>query len=77
VVVNDSLRTGDPSIAIGDCAQHAGVVTARHAAWAQARIAAGVVTDATAVGQYSSAVIAPTAGIDLAAMGDSLNDGGR
>lgn len=75
VVVDDRLRTSDPHIsAIGDCAQHAGVVTGLVApAWEQARVLAQVLA-----GQDSRARYRPrpavtrlkVAGIDLAAMGD-------
>jgi assimilatory nitrate reductase electron transfer subunit len=82
IVVNDRLRTSDPHIyAIGDCAQHAGALTGLVApAWAQARVAAEVLSGAAPLRRYRPA--APVtrlkaAGIDLAAMGESTGDDGE
>jgi assimilatory nitrate reductase electron transfer subunit len=82
VVVDHRLRTSDPAIfAIGDCAQHAGVVSGLVApAWEQARVVAGVVTGERPLDRYRArpAVTRLKAvGIDLAAMGDSTNGHGN
>jgi assimilatory nitrate reductase electron transfer subunit len=82
VVVNDRLRTSDAAIsAIGDCAQHAGVVTGLVApAWEQARVLAGVITGAAPLDRYrpqSLVTRLKATGIDLAAMGDSTSDSGE
>ncbi|MBE1485096.1 FAD-dependent oxidoreductase [Plantactinospora soyae] len=75
VVVDDRLRTSDPHIsAIGDCAQHAGVVTGLVApAWEQARVLAAVLAGRDTRARYRprpSVTRLKAAGIDLAAMGD-------
>jgi assimilatory nitrate reductase electron transfer subunit len=82
IVVDDQLRTSDPRVfAIGDCAQHAGMVGGLVApAWEQARVVADVVT-----GQSTGASYQPTpavtrlkaTGIDLAAMGSSTEHDGE
>ncbi|WP_433873502.1 FAD-dependent oxidoreductase [Saccharopolyspora sp. CA-218241] len=48
VVVDDELRTADPRIrALGDCAEHAGVLTGQlEPAWRQADVLAGLLTGA-------------------------------
>lgn len=80
IVVNDRLRTSDAAIsAIGDCAQHAGVVTGLVApAWDQARVVAGVVSGERPLERYRpapSVTRLKASGIDLAAMGESTSDG--
>jgi assimilatory nitrate reductase electron transfer subunit len=82
IVVDDRLRTSDRAVfAIGDCAQHGGVVTGLVApAWEQARVVAGVVTGDRPLGRYrpSPAVTRlKVSGIDLAAMGESTSDDGE
>ncbi|GIH14112.1 FAD/NAD(P)-binding oxidoreductase [Rugosimonospora africana] len=81
VVVDDRMRTSDPRVfAIGDCAEHAGRVTGLLApAWAQARVAADVITAARPLARYrptAPVTRLKAAGIDLAAMGDSTRTGG-
>ncbi|MEQ4302809.1 FAD-dependent oxidoreductase [Plantactinospora sp. B6F1] len=76
VVVDDRLRTSDPHIsAIGDCAQHAGVVTGLVApAWEQARVLAQVLAGHDPGARYRPqppVTRLKAAGIDLAAMGDA------
>ncbi|AVT33438.1 FAD/NAD(P)-binding oxidoreductase [Plantactinospora sp. BC1] len=76
VVVDDRLRTSDPHIsAIGDCAQHAGVVTGLVApAWEQARVLAQVLAGQDPRARYRPqppVTRLKAAGIDLAAMGDA------
>ncbi|MFI6822298.1 FAD-dependent oxidoreductase [Micromonospora sp. NPDC050187] len=75
VVVDDRLRTGDPRVsAIGDCAQHDGVVGGLVApAWAQARVVARLLTGEDAQDRYRpppGVTRLKAAGIDLAAMGE-------
>jgi assimilatory nitrate reductase electron transfer subunit len=74
VVVDEQMRTGDPDIfALGDCAQHAGVVTGLVApAWEQARVVARVIAGERDARYRPPASITrlKAAGIDLAAMGD-------
>ena len=79
VVVDDRLRTSDPRIfAIGDCAQHAGVVSGLVApAWDQARVVADLVTGADPSAHYAPRPVVTrlkATGIDLAAMGESIED---
>src|SRR5262249_51225230 len=66
--------------AIGDCAQHAGVVTGLVApAWEQARVVADVITRIRPLARYRPrppVTRLKAAGIDLAAMGDSTNGSG-
>ncbi|GAB3963597.1 hypothetical protein GCM10027615_04350 [Plantactinospora veratri] len=76
MVVDDRLRTSDPHIsAIGDCAQHAGVVTGLVApAWEQARVLAQVLAGQDPRARYRpqpAVTRLKAAGIDLAAMGDA------
>ncbi|MFJ8580948.1 FAD-dependent oxidoreductase [Micromonospora sp. NPDC093277] len=76
VVVDDRMRTSDRRIsAIGDCAQHDGVVTGLVApAWAQARVVAEVLAGADRLARYRPRPVVTrlkAAGIDLAAMGDA------
>ena len=71
IVVDDRLRTSDPAIfAIGDCAQHAGVVGGLVApAWEQARVVADVVTGTASRYRPPAPVTRLKAtGIDLAAL---------
>ncbi|WP_026257264.1 FAD-dependent oxidoreductase [Actinopolymorpha alba] len=73
IVVDDSMRTSDPSIyAIGDCAEHRGRVYGLVApAWEQARVAAEVICGGGAAYAGSRLVTRLKAsGVDLAAMGD-------
>ena len=82
VLVNDRLRTSDPHIyAIGDCAQHAGVVSGLVApAWNQARVAADVVSGRRPLARYRPSLPVTrlkAAGIDLATMGDSTHVNGQ
>jgi assimilatory nitrate reductase electron transfer subunit len=80
VVVDDQLRTSDPAVfALGDCAQHAGVVGGLVApAWEQARVVADVLTGGTARYRPTPAVTRLKAsGIDLAAMGASTDQDGE
>jgi assimilatory nitrate reductase electron transfer subunit len=78
VVVDDRLRTSDPAIyAIGDCAEYPGSVSGLVApAWAQAKVVADLVTGADPDARYHP--VPPVtrlkaAGIDLAAMGESID----
>lgn len=78
VVVDDRLRTSDRRIsAIGDCAQHDGVLTGLVApAWAQARVVAEVLAGANRLTRYRPRPLVTrlkAAGIDLAAMGDTVD----
>ncbi|MDM4720774.1 FAD-dependent oxidoreductase [Micromonospora sp. WMMA1363] len=80
VLVDDRLRTSDRCIsAIGDCAQHDGVLTGLVApAWAQARVVAQVLTGEEPLARYRPKPVVTrlkAAGIDLAAMGDPDGDG--
>ncbi len=80
IVVDDRLRTSDPHIfAIGDCAQHAGVVGGLVApAWEQARVVADVVTGRGSRYRPTPPVTRLKAtGIDLAAMGSSTEHDGE
>ncbi|GAA4688314.1 FAD-dependent oxidoreductase [Phytohabitans rumicis] len=76
IVVDDRMRTSDPAIsAIGDCAQHEGVVSGLVApAWEQARIVARVLSGGDPLARYRPLPVVTrlkAAGIDLAAMGTS------
>ena len=75
VVVDDELRTSDPSIhAIGDCAQHDGRVTGFvPPAWEQAGVLARILDgqDATYDGNRAVARLRAT-GLDVAVLGDPL-----
>ncbi|MGI5212037.1 FAD-dependent oxidoreductase [Plantactinospora sp. CA-290183] len=76
VVVDDRLRSSDPGIsALGDCAQHAGVVTGLVApAWEQARVLAQVLAGEDPRARYQprpAVTRLKAAGIDLAAMGET------
>lgn len=80
VLVDDRLRTSDRRIsAIGDCAQHDGVLTGLVApAWAQARVVAEVLAGADRLTRYRPRPVVTrlkAAGIDLAAMGDATDAG--
>ncbi|MGW5668193.1 FAD-dependent oxidoreductase [Micromonospora sp. NPDC003776] len=80
VVVDDRLRTSDRRIsAIGDCAQHDGVLTGLVApAWAQARVVAEVLAGTDRLTRYRPRPVVTrlkAAGIDLAAMGDATAAG--
>jgi len=80
IVVDDRLRTSDPAIfAIGDCAQHAGVVGGLVApAWEQARVVADVVTGTASRYRPPAPVTRLKAtGIDLAALGASTDHDGE
>lgn len=76
IVVDDHMRTSDRHIsAIGDCAQHEGVVSGLVApAWEQARIVARVLAGEDPLARYRPVPVVTrlkAAGIDLAAMGTS------
>ncbi|WP_406040777.1 FAD-dependent oxidoreductase [Micromonospora sp. NBC_00898] len=78
VVVDDRMRTSDRRIsAIGDCAQHDGVLTGLVApAWAQARVVAQVLAGDDPLARYRPRPVVTrlkAAGIDLAAMGDAVD----
>ncbi|MET7374168.1 FAD-dependent oxidoreductase [Micromonospora arida] len=80
VVVDDRLRTSDRSIsAIGDCAEHDGVLTGLVApAWAQAQVLADVLTGTDPLARYRPRPVVTrlkAAGIDLASMGDAASGG--
>lgn len=81
IVVDDRLRTSDPSVyAIGDCAQHDGIVAGLVApAWDQARVVADLVTSTRPLARYTPRPVVTRLkanGIDLAAMGDATcNEG--
>jgi len=80
IVVDDQLRTSDPAIfALGDCAQHAGVVGGLVApAWDQARVVADVITGTPTRYRPTPPVTRLKAtGIDLAAMGESTDHDGE
>ena len=81
ILVDDRLRTSDHRIhAIGDCAQHDGVVSGLVApAWEQAAVVADVVSGVRPLARYEArpAVTRLKAqGIDLASMGDSTSMAG-
>ncbi|MEQ4725463.1 FAD-dependent oxidoreductase [Nonomuraea sp. B19D2] len=74
VVVDDELRTEDPSIfAIGECAEHDGTVYGLVApAWEQATVAADVITGGKALYRGSRLVTRLKArSVELAAMGET------
>jgi len=74
VVVDDELRTDDPSIfAIGECAEHDGMVYGLVApAWEQASVAADVITGGKALYHGSRLVTRLKArSVELAAMGET------
>jgi assimilatory nitrate reductase electron transfer subunit len=82
IVVDDRLRTSDPWIyAIGDCAQHDGLIGGLVApAWEQARVVADVITGNRPLARYRprpAVVRLKAAGIDLAALGDSTHLNGH
>jgi assimilatory nitrate reductase electron transfer subunit len=82
IVVDDRLRTSDPRVfALGDCAQHDGVVGGLVApAWEQAKVVADVVTGARPLARYHprpAVVRLKAAGIDLATLGDSTHLNGN
>ena len=74
VLVDDQMRTNDPRVfAIGDCAEHAGIVSGLVApAWEQARVAAQAIAGQSGARYRPPPTITrlKAAGIDLAAMGD-------
>ena len=79
IVVDDQLRTADASIyAIGDCAEHAGVVARLVApAWEQARVVADAITGTDPARQYRpvppvTRLLATS--VDLAVMGETLTE---
>ncbi|MER6511047.1 FAD-dependent oxidoreductase [Nonomuraea sp. NPDC001636] len=77
VVVDDELRTGDPSIfAVGECAEHDGTVYGLVApAWEQAAVAAEVITGGKARYRGSRLVTRLKArSVELAAMGETQLD---
>ncbi|GAA4576189.1 FAD-dependent oxidoreductase [Planotetraspora kaengkrachanensis] len=76
VVVDDELRTDDPAIfAIGECAQHAGMVYGLVSpAWEQAAVAADVVTGADRAARYRGSRMVTrlkARSVELAAMGET------
>ncbi|MFG2077803.1 FAD-dependent oxidoreductase [Nonomuraea maritima] len=74
VVVDDELRTDDPSIfAVGECAEHDGTVYGLVApAWEQAAVAADVITGGKALYRGSRTVTRLKArSVELAAMGET------
>ncbi|SDM56041.1 FAD-dependent oxidoreductase [Nonomuraea jiangxiensis] len=74
VVVDDELRTDDPSIfAVGECAEHDGTVYGLVApAWEQAAVAAEVITGGKALYRGSRLVTRLKAqSVELAAMGET------
>ncbi|NUW44161.1 FAD-dependent oxidoreductase [Nonomuraea rhodomycinica] len=74
VVVDDEMRTDDPSIfAIGECAEHDGTVYGLVApAWEQATVAADVITGGKALYRGSRLVTRLKAkSVELAAMGET------
>ena len=80
VLVDDSLRTSDPAVfAVGECAEHRGVVHGLVAPILdQARVCAAVITkSATAAyeGSVPSAAL-KVMGVDLVAAGDATANGG-
>jgi assimilatory nitrate reductase electron transfer subunit len=82
ILVDDRLRTSDPRVfAIGDCAQHDGIVAGLVApAWDQARVVADIVTGAQPLARYARRPVVTrlkAAGIDLAAMGDATDNDGE
>ncbi len=82
IVVDDRLRTSDPAIfAIGDCAQHEGMVGGLVApAWEQARVVADLIAGADPEARYRPTppvTRLKASGIDLAAMGASTDHDGE
>jgi len=82
ILVDDRMRTADRAIfALGDCAQHDGVVGGLVApAWEQARVVADVVTGSRPLARYRPnppVTRLKAAGIDLAAMGESTELAGE
>ncbi|MER5636730.1 FAD-dependent oxidoreductase [Kitasatospora sp. NPDC002227] len=80
VVVDDLMRTADPAVfAVGDCAEHRGVVHGLvQPAWEQARVAAQVIAGVPEVAPYRESRVVTrlkTSGIDLASMGEFAPDG--
>ncbi|TQS21501.1 FAD-dependent oxidoreductase [Microbispora hainanensis] len=76
VVVDDELRTDDPSIfAIGECAQHAGLVYGLVApGWEQASVVADLVTGADKGARYRGSRLVTrlkARSVELAAMGET------
>jgi assimilatory nitrate reductase electron transfer subunit len=74
VVVDDRMRTSDPSVyAIGECAEHRGKVYGLvQPAWEQARVAADVVSGRVGAHYAGSRLVTrlKASGVDLAALGD-------
>jgi len=82
IVVDDRLRTSDPGVfAIGDCAQHEGMVGGLVApAWEQARVVADLIAGADPDARYRPmppVTRLKASGIDLAAMGASTDQEGE
>ncbi|MEU9833746.1 FAD-dependent oxidoreductase [Streptosporangium sp. NPDC048047] len=76
VVVDDEMRTGDPSVfAIGECAEHDGTVYGLVApAWEQAAVVADLVTAADKTARYRGSRLVTrlkARGVELAAMGET------
>ncbi|GAA3113454.1 FAD-dependent oxidoreductase [Planomonospora alba] len=76
IVVDDELRTDDPSIfAIGECAQHRGTVYGLVApAWEQAAVVADLVTGADKTARYRGSRLVTrlkARSVELAAMGET------
>ncbi|WP_433238390.1 FAD-dependent oxidoreductase [Streptosporangium sp. CA-135522] len=76
VVVDDEMRTDDPSIfAIGECAQHDGTVYGLVApAWEQAAVVADLVTGTDKTSRYRGSRLVTrlkAKGVELAAMGET------
>jgi assimilatory nitrate reductase electron transfer subunit len=82
ILVDDRLCTSDRRVfAIGDCAQHDGIVSGLVApAWEQARTVADLVTGTRPLARYTprpTVTRLKAAGIDLAAMGDATSNDGE
>jgi len=79
VVVDDALRTSDPRVhALGDCAQHRGVVGGLvQPAWEQAAVLADLLTGDDPGARYRGTPVVTrlkARGIDLAALGEAHAD---
>ncbi|GHG52826.1 NAD(P)/FAD-dependent oxidoreductase [Streptomyces griseocarneus] len=79
VVVDDTLATSAPGVyAIGDCAEHRGVVHGRaEAAWAQADVLAARLSGARPGARYAGSprfLRLSAGGLQVAAIGDSTGD---
>ncbi|HLJ98056.1 MAG TPA: FAD-dependent oxidoreductase [Gemmataceae bacterium] len=76
IVVDDQLRTSDPAIfAVGECAQHRGRLYGLvDPVYEQARVVAGVLTDAKELPAYEGSRLSTTLkvmGVDLVSMGET------